>query len=140
LRTGEIGVGGKKSRESSADQVLQFAGLVFPFFGFGQWILALGDAFPTGQFCQFGVYFGHMLLVSRHIFFGINGIDRAFGNADSAVDALVRVNGQKVGSFPEAIDGTYVDAVGVLTFDAGFGDGMCHFEFIDEWVKSADFN
>ena len=67
-----------------------------------------------------------MALVVRHVFFGINRIDRTLGNADRAVDALVGVNREEIGAFAEAIDGAYVHAIGVFALDAGFGNGMGH--------------
>jgi hypothetical protein len=68
-----------------------------------------------------------VLLVLGHIFFGVDGIHRAFGDAHRAVNALVWVNRQKIGAFAEAVNGANVDAIGVLALDAGFGDGMGHF-------------
>lgn len=110
-----------------ANELGQLVGPVFPLFSFGQGRFAFGDALPTGQFCQFRVELGHVLLVTRHVFFGVNGVDRALGNTDGAVDAFVGVNGQKIGAFAKAVHGADVDAIGVLAFDAGFSDGMGHF-------------
>jgi hypothetical protein len=68
-----------------------------------------------------------MLLISRHVFFGINSVDGAFWNAHGAVNTLIGVDGQKVGAFAETVHGTDVHAIGVLALDTGFGDGMGHF-------------
>ena len=42
------------------------------------------------------------------------------------VDALVRVDGQEVGPFPEAVHRAYVHTVGVLAADAGLGHYVGH--------------
>jgi hypothetical protein len=75
---------------------------------------------------QLGVELGHVLLAFRHIFFGINGVDRTLGNAHRTVDAFIWVDGQKVGAFAEAVDGANVHTVGVLAADTGFGDNVRH--------------
>jgi hypothetical protein len=126
-------------RVRSAKQVGQLAGLVFPLFCLGQCGLAFGNAFPGGQLGQLGVELGHVLLVGGYIFFCVDRIDRTFGNADGAVNALIGVDGQEVGAFAEAVHGANVDAIGVFAFDTGFGDGMCHVEYFDEWVETLYF-
>jgi hypothetical protein len=60
------------------------------------------------------------------VFLCIDGIDGAFGNAHGAVDALVGVNGQKVGAFAEAVDWADIHAVGVFAADTGFGNNVGH--------------
>jgi hypothetical protein len=68
-----------------------------------------------------------MLLVGRHVFFGVDRIHWAFGDADGAVNAFIWVDGQKVRALTKAIHGANVDAIGVLAFDTSFCNGMCHF-------------
>jgi hypothetical protein len=65
-------------------------------------------------------------LVGGYIFFGEDGIGGAFGNADGAVDALVGINDQKVGSFAKAINRTNVDTVGEFAFNTVFGHDVRH--------------
>ena len=67
-----------------------------------------------------------MQLICWQIFFGENGIDRALGNAHSAVNAFIGVNGQEVRAFAKTIDGADVHTVGVFTADAGFGNNVRH--------------
>ena len=67
-----------------------------------------------------------MLLVARDVFLGNDRVDRALGDADGAVDALVGVDRQEVRAFTEAIDRADVDAVGVLAADARFEDDVGH--------------
>jgi hypothetical protein len=69
-----------------------------------------------------------VLLVGRNVFFGINGVDGAFWDAHRAVDALVRVNGEEVRAFAEAINGANIHAIGVFAADAGFGNDVGHDE------------
>ena len=67
-----------------------------------------------------------MHLVFGQVFFGVNGADRALGDAHRAVDAFVWVDGQEVRAFAEAVHGADIDAVGVLATDTGFGDNVGH--------------
>src|SRR5882724_11382566 len=92
------------------DQFRQLAGLVFPLVGIGRRRFALD----------------HVLLVARHVFFRHDRVDRALGNAHRAIDAFVGIDGQEVRTFAEAIDGTYVNAVGIFAADAGFGNDVGH--------------
>ena len=69
---------------------------------------------------QLGVELDEVLLVARHVFLGQDRVDRALGDADRAVDALVGVDRQEVRAFAEAIDRADIDAVGVLAADARF--------------------
>ncbi|MEN9473151.1 MAG: hypothetical protein RLZZ495_1240, partial [Pseudomonadota bacterium] len=43
------------------------------------------------------------------------------------INTLIGVDGEKVRAFAEAIYGADIDAIGVFTFDAGFGDDVGHF-------------
>jgi hypothetical protein len=65
-------------------------------------------------------------LIFGHVFFGVNGVHRALGDTHGAVDALIGIDGEKVGAFAKAVHGADVDAIGVFALDAGFGDGMGH--------------
>jgi hypothetical protein len=78
------------------------------------------------QLGQFGIELGHVLLVSRHVLFGVNGVDWALRDANRAVDALIGVDGQEIGAFAKAVDGTNVHTVGVFAADTGFGDNVGH--------------
>jgi hypothetical protein len=62
----------------------------------------------------------------RHIFIREDGVHRAFRDAHGAIDAFIRVDGQEVWAFAEAVHGADIDAIGVLALDAGFSDGMGH--------------
>ena len=69
-------------------------------------------------------------MVCRQVLFGNNGRYRAFGDADCAVDALIGVNGEKVGALAEAVHGAYVHAIGVFAANARFCNDMCHGVFL----------
>src|SRR5690606_36314845 len=75
---------------------------------------------------QIGVQLQVFLLVGGYIFFRVDRLDRALGNADPAVDALVGIDRQHVPARAERIGGTDVYAVGVLAGDAGLGDDVGH--------------
>lgn len=60
----------------------------------------------------------------RIIGVGDDGIDRALGLADAAIDALFRFDDQEVLALIEAIDGAHFDAVCVLARNARVGDDV----------------
>ena len=75
----------------------------------------------------FGVLRIHLkpLLKSR---FGVrlDGLGRAFRFADTAIDALIRMDDKHVLAFIEAIDRANLNAVGIFAFNAGFSDDVSH--------------
>ena len=75
---------------------------------------------------QFGVECRERLLIRRNIFFGVDRIYRAFRNAHRTIDALVRINHQKVRTDSETINRAYVNTIGIPAPDAGFCDHMGH--------------
>jgi hypothetical protein len=72
-----------------------------------------------------------VFLAFWHVFFGVDSVHRALGDTHRAVDALVWIDGEEVRAFAEAVDGTNVHTVGVLTLDTGFGDYVRHVNSID---------
>src|SRR5690606_36020882 len=80
-----------------------------------------------------------LLLVLGHLVFGEDRLGRAFGFAQGAVDALVRVNDQEVRAFVEAVHRADFHAVGVFALDAVVGDDEGHGLSLssgDGWVWS----
>jgi hypothetical protein len=65
-------------------------------------------------------------LVCWQVFFSIDGIDGALRNANRAIDALIRVNGEEIGAFAEAVYGADVHTVGVFAADTGFRNNVGH--------------
>jgi hypothetical protein len=105
-------------------QILQLVGHVLEFFGFRQRSFGLRDGGPLAR--QLDIKLDEILLVRGDILFGIDRIDRAFGHANRAVDAFIRVDREKVRSFAEAIYRAYIDAIRVTAADAGFGHNVGH--------------
>ena len=67
-----------------------------------------------------------MALVVAQVVLGEDRIHGALGLAQSAVDALLRVDHQEVRTFVEAVHRTHFDAVGVLALDTAFYDNEGH--------------
>src|SRR5260221_3347463 len=97
---------------------------VFPLVGVGGRGLALDDGLP--DLGELGVEGDEFLLARGDVVFGEDRLDRALGDAERAVDALVRIDDQDVRSLAEAIDRADVHAVGVLALDAGLGHHVRH--------------
>src|SRR5215470_8857919 len=57
---------------------------------------------------------------------GLDGVDRTFGLADAAIDALVGMDDEHVLAFVEAVDRTHFHAVHVLAADAIVVDDVGH--------------
>src|SRR5215475_14743703 len=83
-----------------------------PFVGVGRRGLALDDWLP--QLRELRIERLELLLVARNIVLGEDRLHRALGHAERAVDALVRVDDEKIRTLPEAIDRAHVYAVGVF--------------------------
>lgn len=86
-----------------------------PFMRVGQCGFAPGNGFPLQR--QLGVQGREVKLVTRHASVGIDGLHRAFGSAQRAVDAIGRIDGQKIRTFAESLHRADIDAVGVLAAD-----------------------
>ena len=67
-----------------------------------------------------------MLLIAWDIFFRNDGIDRTLRNANGAANAFIRINGEKIGAFTEAINWANIDTVSVFATDAGFKNNVSH--------------
>jgi hypothetical protein len=106
-------------------QVFDFARYTVPFFGIFWGFFFLGDIGPN--LCEFGVEFQEGFLVFGQLVFRVNGVHRAFGFAQGAVDTLVWVDHQEVGAFVEAVNRAYFYAVGMFAFNAVFTHNKCHF-------------
>ena len=76
---------------------------------------------------EFCVDLNEIKLIGRDIFFCENGSLGAFRHTYGAVDAFIGVNGDKVGTFVEAINRTDVHTVRTLAVDAGFANNVSHF-------------
>jgi hypothetical protein len=61
----------------------------------------------------------------------LDRINRAFGLADTAIDAFVGVDDEHVLTLIEAVDRTYLDTVHVLTFDTAFIDDISQLSLLE---------
>ncbi len=117
----------KNPTSTLAFQQRQLRHHIFPLIRICRSRFAFGDAFPAGFLRQLNVELDEVHLVGWRVFFGIDRVDGAFWDADCAVDAFIGVDDQHVGAFAKAVDGAYIDAVGVFAFDTGFGNDVGHF-------------
>src|SRR5262245_31721650 len=67
-----------------------------------------------------------VLPLVRHLVLGEDRLDRAYGLASAAVDALIGVNEELGVAFIDAVDRADLNAGLVLDGDAGFGDDVRH--------------
>ena len=115
-------------------KLIQFIFNIFPFFSIWKSCFGLGNRGPRRR--EFSIEFDEGLLIARNIIFSINGIYWALWDAYCAVNALVRINDQKIGTFAEAVDWANIDAVGVFAADTGFGNNVSHGGFVSRAPKS----
>jgi hypothetical protein len=99
---------------------------IFPNLGIRQWTLSLRDGFPSREPVKLHIDSGHVPLVIGQIIFRIDRVDRTFRYANRAIDAFVRINGQKIGPFYKAIHWANIHTVGVFALDAALCHNMGH--------------
>src|SRR5437879_11661592 len=111
-------------RVGSALQQAELAGLAFPLLGVGRRVLLLRDHRPL--LGELGIQLLEVLLTRGQLLLGEDRLDRAFGLAQRAVDALLRIDGEKVRSLVEAVHRTNLHTIHVLALDAVFGADESH--------------
>jgi hypothetical protein len=67
-----------------------------------------------------------MTLRRGNIVLGKYGLRWTFSNAERAIDALIRVDNEKIGALVKAIDRTNINAISVFAFDTGLGNDISH--------------
>jgi hypothetical protein len=67
-----------------------------------------------------------MELIGGEIFLRIDGVDRALGDTNGAVDTQVWIDGKEVRAFNKAIDGADIYAIRVFTANAAFSHNVGH--------------
>ena len=87
-------------------------------------VFLVGDLRPDLR--QFLVQGEEMLFVLGQVVFVEDCIGRAGINAIIAVDALIRVNHQKVGALVKALYGADIDAIGVFALNTIVSDNIGH--------------
>lgn len=85
-----------------------------------------GSADALEAWRKLGIEGNEFHLVLWHVFFGENRIGRALRDADCAIDALVRINHQKVRAFTKTVNRADVHAVSELTFNTVFRHDVRH--------------
>jgi len=66
------------------------------------------------------------VLVLRQLILGEDGVYRALGFAQGAINTFIGVDNQKVGSLVKAVNRADLYTVGVLAVDAIFAYNKCH--------------
>jgi hypothetical protein len=87
-------------------------------------ILLLADDRPL--LGELGIQLAEFFLAGGNLLLGVNGLDRAFRLAQSAIDALIGIDHEKIGTLVETVDRANLDAVHVFALDAAFGDYERH--------------
>ena len=108
----------------STRQVWQFRCNAIPMVGICRRRNLRVDHRPQRR--QLSVDLHEILQSGRDILFEEDGVGRTLGNAQGAVDALLRVNREEVGALVKAIDRTHYDAICVFALDAIVGDDVSH--------------
>jgi len=88
--------------------------------------LPVGPSRRVGTLEYFAVDLDEFLEIRRHVLFRKNRGDRALGLARAAIDALVGMDVELVGSFIDAVYRTHVNAGAVLRILAGFSYDVGH--------------
>src|SRR3990172_1589449 len=95
-----------------------------PFVGVRRRRLAFDDRRPP--LGELGVERDERALIGWHVVLGVDRLDRAFGDAQRAIDALVGIDHQDVRPLAEAVHGADIAAIGGLALEAGVGDDVGH--------------
>ena len=69
-----------------------------------------------------------MRVLFLEVILSLDGINRALGLTQGAINAFLRVDNQKVGTLVKAVDRANLYAVGVFALDAVFGNNKSHGE------------
>jgi hypothetical protein len=113
--------------------LIQFVFDVFPFFSLRKRSLRFGDGFPRWR--EFSIELNKRLLISRNIILSINSIYRALWYAYRAINALVRIDDQKIRALTKAVNWANVNAIGIFAADAGFCNNVSHGVLFQETQK-----
>jgi hypothetical protein len=105
-------------------EIWQLVRFAIPFLGIGRGIDYLGNDGPA--FGQLRIDLEEMLLIVGNVVVGEDGLGGTLRDAQRAIDALIRIDDQKVRAFVEAIHRTNFDAIGVFTLDAVISHDVGH--------------
>ena len=121
-----------------ARQQVEFILDLGPLVRIGRSGLPLNFRFPAA--CQFEVERNETRLILWDVIFCKNRVNRAFHNAQHAIDAIIRFDCQEILPFAECISRANVYAVRVFALDAAFGHDECHaisFTVTQRWPRIA---
>src|SRR5665213_2493609 len=99
-------------RAVSAFEKLHLLADILPVVGVGRCRLALDDRLP--QLRKLGIDRRELDLLGRHVILGEDRLYRAFGDAQRAIDALVGIDDQEIGTLAKTVHRANVDTIGVL--------------------------
>ena len=102
--------------------LFEFVLFVAPFVGIGRRFALAGDIRPDIRELAVNL----KILVGAVIRIRTNCFHRAFGFANAAIDAFVRVNHQHIFAFVEAVHRAYFDTIHEFAFDARILDDVRH--------------
>jgi hypothetical protein len=108
-----IGNAGKRSvtlARLRGKELFEFVGHTVHFLGFRQRITLDGDIRP--DLGIFGINF--QPLIETWLSVRLDGLGRTFRLADTAIDAFVGMNDQKILALIKAVDGADFNAIGIL--------------------------
>jgi len=110
--------------QQSTLQKFKLAGFTVPFGGIGQRLAAGGNHWPF--FRQLSIKRDIAFQSCGDIIFRVDRFGRAFWFTQSAIDALVWVNYQEIGTFMKAIDRANFHAIGVFAADTVLNNDKWH--------------
>jgi hypothetical protein len=105
----------------------QFSSPFFPVLCIGQCGFSFVNGFPSRKPIKLSVEGDHVSLVGGQVFFCVDCVNGALGDAYGAINAGIRVDGEKVRAFNKAIYGADIYTVGIFAADAAFSHYMGHF-------------
>ena len=112
-------------KRESAFELNEFVRRSIPLVGVGEGFSTDGNHRPSLR--HRGVQRDKFTLAIRHIILSKDSLCGALGHAKRAIDALVRVNSQKVGTLVKAVNRADFHAVRVFALDAVLSNNVSHF-------------
>lgn len=105
-------------------QILKLVWLAIPLVSIFGWFFGAVDTGKNRR--ELGIEGNEFDLVSWHVLFGENRIGGALRDANRAIDALIGVNHQKIGTLAKTVDRADVHTVRELALDTVFSHDVSH--------------
>src|SRR5262249_19888550 len=112
---------GTHSTLSAFEQMVLFRHLR-PFIRVPRRVFLLSDRWPC--LGQVSVERDIGALINGYVVLSEDRVHGAFRHAQRAVNALIRLDHQHVGTFAETVDRAYIYAIGIFALDARFGNDV----------------